>query len=307
MMKITTPLGKSRHVEPLSDHLTGRLLNGRYRILSRIGRGGMATVYLARALESDILCAVKVMHRSLMKIEKFRERFHIETEAVTRVRHPNVITIFEHGLSDEGLLYMVMEFIPGRSLRKAIEERSLPPGHACWIASEVASALDAAHRAGVIHRDLKPENVFLMREPLQKEHQGVKVLDFGIAKILDAPSITSMLHVLGTPEYLSPEQANQTEVDARSDLYSLGVMLYEMLTQTLPFSAESVDEILRKHRTMAPDPPSLRSPSAGITRDLDDLVLSCLAKNPDDRPETAVGLRNMLFKIASELGEGVIT
>jgi len=315
IMKNTTPISRvpsdTEEIRTVTgtapDRMKGRLIEGGYRIITRIGRGGMATVYLARRLEDDVLCAVKIMHRALMNIGRFKDRFHIETEAVARINHPNVIQIFEHGTTGDDLLFMVMEFIPGRSLRSILDHGPVDPGRGCWLGAEIASALDAAHTAGVIHRDLKPENVFLVQgDSVHNAFGGIKVLDFGIAKLIDAPSITSTLHIIGTPEYLSPEQSEKDDIDGRSDIYSLGIMIYEAITNSLPFNAASVDDLLRKHRMFKPDPPSLKSPSAGITKFLDELLLSCMEKDPARRPQNAHSLREMFIQAAAGYDEKIL-
>ena len=265
------------------DPFAGATLAGRYRVITRLGRGGMSSVYLARHLMIDRLAAVKVLRADLSRDPVHRDRFLREARAVNRIQHENVIDITDYGETSEGLVYLVMEYVPGESLLAAIARGPLALRRALDIARQIASGLARAHQMEVIHRDLKPDNVLLI--PRDDRRDQVKLLDFGIAKLLDQPSLTLTNKVFGTPGYIAPEYATGGAITPRTDLYSLGVVLYEMVTGALPFEVEHLGELMLKHVMEAPIPPRARLSS--IPEPIERFVLRCLEKQPERRFQNA--------------------
>lgn len=261
----------------------------RYELRQCIGIGGMARVYLAhdRMLARDV--AVKILNPALASDPLFVERFRREALAAAMLNHPNIVTIFDTGTTD-GTYYIVMEYVPGPNLRESLRERGpLPEIEACAIGAQVAAALEAAHTRGLIHRDIKPHNILL--HPLGT----AKVTDFGIARAAGASQLTSTQTVMGTAHYLSPEQALHQPVDGRSDLYSLGIVLYEALTGRLPFVGESLVAVAMQHVHEAPAPPRAIRPA--ITPEAEAVVMRALAKNPAERYQTAAAMRDALLHV----------
>jgi DNA-binding winged helix-turn-helix (wHTH) protein/tetratricopeptide (TPR) repeat protein len=283
----------------LPDALLGQILDGKYRLDALLGQGGMGVVYLATQLELDRAVAVKLVRSDLVSDRTGAERFRGEAKTVARLRHPHIVTVFDFGVAAEAGAYLVMEMLEGRSLRDEIEARDrLPTGVAVEIARQVCSALEAAHEAGVVHRDVKPENIFL------EQKRGVpalsaKVLDFGIATLeaVAGSQDTSPRPDagVGTPRYMSPEQCDGGEADARSDLYSLGCVLYETLTGRPPFRSESVSALMIKHAHEKPAPPSRYEPT--VDRELEAVVLKALAKRPEERFQTAADMARALERV----------
>jgi eukaryotic-like serine/threonine-protein kinase len=258
-------------LEKSDDPLVGRTLASRYRLVRRVGTGGMALVYLARHVMIDRLSAIKILRRDLGMDPSHRERFLREARAVNRINHPNIVEITDLGESD-GLVFLVMEYVEGDSLLAALRRGRFPWTRAARIAAQVGSALARAHDLGVIHRDLKPENVLLT--PRGGE-DFAKLTDFGIAKILDAPALTFSEQRFGTPGYIAPEYVEGLPASPRGDLYALGVVLYEMLTGTMPFDARGA-ALLAAPLREAPVKPSARAD--GIPAELEELVLRLLAR-----------------------------
>jgi serine/threonine-protein kinase len=262
-------------------------LAGRYRLEDVIGRGGMSTVYRAtdRVLQRTV--AVKVMSAALAEGDPSTiARFEREARAAASLVHPGIVTVYDTGV-DGDQRFIAMEYVDGESLAVIIgREGPLDPDWAARIAAEVADALDAAHHAGLVHRDVKPGNVMIARTGV------VKVLDFGIARVSNAASITRTASLLGTAAYMAPEHASGEPVDARSDIYSLGCVLYAMLTGDPPFSGDVPAAVLHQQISAAPRPPSEINRRVG--RDLDALVLQMLAKAPADRPQSAADVRDRL-------------
>src|ERR671918_393910 len=239
-------------LEKTDDSLVGSVLAGKYRIDARLNEGGMGSVYKGTHLLMDKTVAVKVLRPSLAADEKIVARFSREARAASRISHPNALSVTDFGEDDNGIVFLVMEFLSGRTLKQLIrDEGPLPLTRVVDITRQVGDALAAAHAQGVVHRDLKSDNIMLLDTSSVGDH--AKVLDFGIAKINEPDGefdggLTAPNLVIGTPQYMSPEQCSQdSEIDARSDIYSLGVILYEMLVGHVPFSGESPTIVMMKH------------------------------------------------------------
>ncbi|MEV5573437.1 Stk1 family PASTA domain-containing Ser/Thr kinase [Spirillospora sp. NPDC052269] len=262
-----------------------RLLGGRYELESVIGRGGMAEVYRARDQRLDRVVAVKTLRPDLARDPIFQERFRREAQSAASLNHPSVIAVYDTGedsIGDTHIPYIVMEYVDGSTLRDLLREnRALMPQKALEITDGILRALDYSHRGGIVHRDIKPANVMLTRQ-----HE-VKVMDFGIARAMhdSASTMTQTAQVIGTAQYLSPEQARGERVDARSDLYSTGCVLYELLTGRPPFTGDSPVAIAYQHVREEPTPPSQIDPD--IPQWADAIVLKAMAKSADDRYQNA--------------------
>ncbi len=280
------------------DPMIGRTLGGRYRLIQRLGSGGMSSVYLARHVVIDRVIAIKILRRSLASDPIQRDRFIREARAVNRINHQNIVEISDYRESDDGLLYLVMEYVRGKSLLEVMAGGPMSPLRAFAIAEQAASALARAHQMGVIHRDLKPENLLLVDRPDHPDF--VKLLDFGIAKLLDQPALTGSQQIFGTPGYIAPEYIRSSNIDGRADLYSLGVILYEMVTGALPFDYEYPGDLLVKHVSEPPIRPSLRRP--GLPAPVEEFVLRCLEKSPDQRFRDAFHFLEELRACRERLG-----
>jgi serine/threonine-protein kinase len=257
---------------------SGVLIDGRYRILSRLGSGGMADVFCAEDEQLGRRVALKLLHRRFSEDPGFVERFRREAQAAAGLQHPNVVSVYDRG-AYEGIYYIAMEYLPGRSLKQLIrEEAPLDPIRAIDITIQILKAARFAHRHGVIHRDLKPHNVIV------DDAGHVKVTDFGIARA-GASDMTETGSIMGTAQYLSPEQAQGHAVSATADLYSVAVVLYELLTGRVPFDAESAVTIALKHVSETPTAPT--SLVAAVPPELEQVVMWGLNKNPADRPKDA--------------------
>jgi eukaryotic-like serine/threonine-protein kinase len=268
-----------------SDSLINTLFDGRYRVLRKLGSGGMANVYLAEDEELGRRVAVKILNDRYANDDLFIERFRREAKSAAGLSHPNIVSIYDRGEA-EGTYYIAMEVIEGRSLKELIMTRgALPIGTAIGYAKQLLEALRFAHRHGIIHRDIKPHNVLVSADQHAKANEPrLKVTDFGIARH-GASQMTEAGSIMGTAQYLSPEQARGAPVTAASDLYSAGVVLYEMLTGKVPFTGDSAIEIAMKHVNDLPAPPSALRPE--IPTELDQIVLRALAKDPGERYQSA--------------------
>jgi serine/threonine protein kinase len=271
--------------------MSGSVIAGRYRLEAPIGAGGMAEVFRAFDTTLDRPVAVKILAPQYAKDPGFVDRFRREAQAAARLNHPNVVGVYDSG-SDDGTHYIVMEFIEGRTLADFLSKGGrLAPPKAIEIAERIADALEAAHAQGVIHRDIKSANVMVTRSGV------VKVMDFGIARIAEgAENVTQTAAVLGTASYLSPEQAQGRPVDARSDIYSLGVVLYEMLVGVPPFTGDTAMAVAYRH--VHENPPLPSSKNMDVPPALDAVVMRALAKNPANRYATAVEFREDLERVA---------
>ena len=268
--------------------LAGRVFSNRYEIQREIAQGGMAEVYLAHDQLLNRPVALKALFPQYAREPSFVERFRREAQAAANLNHPNIVAIYDWGQED-GTYFIVMEYVEGRSLRDLIRsEAPLDPSLAAEIAAEIASALGFAHRNGVVHRDVKPGNVLLTQTGT------VKVTDFGIARAGASDGLTQTGSVMGTATYFSPEQAQGLAVDGRSDVYALGVVLYEMITGVAPFTADSPVSVAYKHVREEPMPPSERT--ADVPPDLEQIIMAALTKLPENRYQTADDMRADLLR-----------
>ncbi len=267
----------------MTHSLIGKTI-GKYQIVENLGRGGMAEVYKAYQPALDRHVAIKIMHSFLAEEKNFLSRFQSEAKAVAQLRHPNIVQLYDFDVADGIYYYMVMEFIDGYTLRAKLEDvidrnELLPPEEAIGIVRDVASALSYAHGHDMIHRDIKPSNVMIDRE------KRVVLTDFGIAKILSNPQYTISGGLTGTPSYISPEQGLGMPGDARSDIYSLGTMFFQIVTGRLPYEADTAVAVVLKHINDPLPPPSLFNP--GLPPDIERIIFKAMAKNPDGRYQTA--------------------
>ncbi len=296
--------------EPTEDPLLGRTIADKYKIEALLGRGGMGAVYRARQTVLKRNVAVKVLNPGHGDESSFASRFKREAKTASMLDHINSLRILDFGQEPDGLLYLVMEFIDGRDLLRVMrDDWPLPTARIVDILSQVLAALAVAHDEGVLHRDLKPENIMIAK---QKDDEGrptelIKVCDFGIAKVLqkrDADGVavgestltqtgTLTAHgmLVGTPEYMSPEHIKNETLDARSDLYAVGVMLYQMLAGKLPFQSPSAIKLVMMHVESEPQPPSVVSPTANVDKHLEAVCLRALKKMPGDRHASAREMR----------------
>lgn len=278
------------------------VLHGRYLILAPMGSGGMGAIYRAHDMRRRREVALKVLKPTLAVKEQAVRRFFVEARAARRLDHPNIIKLFDFGVSREGFLYLAMELLPGVTLAELLSRRSrLNTGEALLVALGVSEALIHAHENGVVHRDLKPENIFLVA--WDKDGYFVKVLDFGVAAVADA-SVRGSLHrgeVLGTPAYMSPEQVRGDVVDRRSDIYALGVLLYEMLSGSPPFGGDSASEVMRAQITNEPGPLPPLALSPTVRNGVDRLVQAMLDKKPVNRPPDGTDVRARIRAVMDNL------
>jgi tRNA A-37 threonylcarbamoyl transferase component Bud32 len=290
--------------------MEGTVIRGKYRILGKVGQGGMGAVYKAHHMMFDELRALKVMNPEILGDELFIKRFKQEAVIARKLDHPNAVRVDDIDEAEDGRPYIVMEYIEGDSLKALIKEHGpLPVGRTCSIVKQVASALDAAHRLGMVHRDIKPANIVLIETP---EGEVAKVLDFGIAKFREAQpteglTLTGTGILIGTPQYMSPEQASgrkSDEIDGRSDLYSLGVVMYQMLTGELPFKADTTMELLLAHINAPPRPLLEARPDLQISPATAAVVMKCLEKKPEARPADGAALIEELDRALGEGTEG---
>src|SRR5438876_8876768 len=276
----------------VSDPFIDRVLAGRYRVVRKLGTGGMANVYLAEDLELGRRVALKMLDDRHAQDEQFVERFRREAKNAAGLSHPNIVSIYDRGQA-EGTYYIAMEYLEGRTLKELLVARGPTPlAVAIDYARQILAAIGFAHRNGIVHRDIKPHNVVVDADG------RLKVTDFGIARS-GASQMTEVGSIIGTAQYLSPEQARGAPVDQRSDVYSVGIVLYEMLTGKVPFTGDTPLEIAMKHLSEVPSPPSELRPD--VPDDLDLVVLRALAKDPEDRYQTAEEMNADLARIQQGL------
>jgi serine/threonine-protein kinase len=300
------PLEGSRLVEDFesgtSKSMIGTILDERYQVISRLGEGGMGAVYLVEHVTLKKRMAVKVLREEYANKEELVKRFQQEAVAASRIGQENIVDVTDFGRTADGNVYFVMEVLDGPNLADVIKQlNGFPDSRAIPIMKQMCSALSSAHKQGIIHRDLKPENIVLIKRGNNSDF--VKILDFGISKMIDtsegrAEKLTALGMIVGTPEYMSPEQASGSQVDSRTDIYSLGIIMYEMMTGCLPFLADNALQILSKHINEQPVPPSEMRPDLGITPQLEALTLACMAKNRDLRPQSMDEIFTRLEQIA---------
>lgn len=285
------------------DDLIGTMIFGEYRIDRKLGEGGMGAVFQARQRSIDQDIAIKVLLAEAAQSDELVQRFHREAKVIAMLSHPNIIRVFIFGRMENGALYLAMEFVKGISLREALGGKPMDELRAIKIMKQCCSALSEAHELGIIHRDLKPDNILLTT--FRKDPNFVKILDFGIAKIKtsDGPQeakLTQAGIVYGTPEYLSPEQAQALELDQRTDLYSLGVMLFEMMTGRVPFNADSPVKILTKH-VFEPTPSPNSIAGGRIAPTMEAIIMKAMAKKPADRYQNAMEMFKALVQREMEI------
>jgi len=292
---------------PVLDPLVGRTLDEKYRLDERLGTGGMGTVYRATHLLIDRPVAIKVLNSRYVEDEAAQVRFRREARAAGRLQHVNAVTVTDFGSTTDGLVYIVMELLEGYTLRDVLaREAPLDVARAVSIMLQISSAVAAAHAAGIIHRDLKPANIFIVQR--KDAPPFVKVLDFGIAKLAaealddddDPQTLTQVGAMIGTPRYMSPEQCDGAHLTPAADVYSLGIILYEMLTGTTPFNGTSPLAIALKHSSQPPRNP--REFVATIPIPIEAVVLHALEKKPEARPKDAEAFRQELYEVAERLG-----
>src|SRR3954465_5056378 len=283
------------------DPFIGReILGGEYLILEKIGTGGMGSVYKASQPAMNRMVAIKILHPKLANRKDLTSRFRREARAMSQLTHPNTVKVFMYGeMEEDGSLYIVMEMLEGKNLNQAVrKDGPIPQERAIPLLIQVGGALQEAHDLGIVHRDLKPENIFLSKQGGIQDFP--KVLDFGLAKVTERQMqpgsviLTQEGMVFGTPEFMSPEQAQGRVLDARSDIYSLAVILYEVLTGKLPFSARTPMEYIQKHVMEPATPLNERVPDRRFPKGLEDVLARALNKKPDDR-----------FQSAAEFGEAL--
>jgi serine/threonine protein kinase len=279
-----------------NDDLLGQTLADKYRIEERISEGGMGTVYRGTHILMDKTVAIKVLHPALAADDKIVARFSREARAASRISHPHALNVTDFGESEGGIVYLVMEYLRGRTLKEVIQaDGPMSLARVVEIVRQVSGALEAAHAEGVVHRDLKSDNIMLVE--VGDNADWAKVLDFGIAKIQEPvgqnPELTAPNLIIGTPQYMSPEQCSQaSEIDSRSDIYSLGVILYEMLIGHVPFTGESPTAIMMKH--LQETPPSVLEERKDLPAEVAAVVARSLAKRPEDRFQSASELAQSL-------------
>lgn len=284
-------------VSPSPTGLIGQTIDARYRVEALLGEGGMGLVYRVTHIRLNKPLAIKVLRRENTSDEEVLARFRREAESASAIGNQHIVDINDFGTLGDGSTYFVMECLEGMDLIEAMDlARRMPEERALRIASQICKALSAAHEAGIVHRDLKPENVFLTTR--EGASDFVKILDFGIAKVANGPKrLTRKGEVLGTPHYMSPEQCEGEDVDHRTDIYALGVLLYEMLTGYVPHDADTMMGILTKHLYEDPIPPKIRVPQ--VSAELEQVILRCLEKRPEQRYQTMRELESDIARIQS--------
>ncbi len=280
--------------------MIGRIFLGRYETQKLLGEGGMGKVYLARQIDLNRMVVVKIMHDHVASDPKFRERFKRETDVMARFTHPNAVTLYDASVTDEFGSCIVMEYVKGINLESLLQKSGrLSFGRVARILSQLCDVLQAAHELSIIHRDLKPANIMICEPDTPKER--VKVMDFGLAKLLDDGQLkqvtdTAVDFAVGTPGYIAPEQVRGEMMDHRGDLYSVGVMLFELITGRLPFQGATSMDVLLAHATENPPKFSELGMNRIAPKAVEDVIHWCLAKDPADRPQSARELADAYAK-----------
>ena len=308
--KCGTKIDQTDTVGANADPLVGSFVGDRFLVREKLGEGGMGVVYRAEQTAINRVVALKVLHANLTQDRSLHARFQNEAAASSRLNHPNTITVYDFGQTESQSLYIAMEYVDGKSLDDEIRMIGAMDYHrACRLAIQMCGSLADAHQNNIVHRDLKPENVMLCKRG--EEEDFVKVLDFGIAKIMEddgtdqVKALTKTGMVFGTPQYMSPEQIRGEKVDHRSDIYSMGVIVYQMLTGVLPFVADQPMGVLSKH--LVDKPPSLNktNPNARVPSEVEAVVMAALEKEPGKRPQTMKELADRLAAAAG-LNSGAV-
>ena len=318
-----TPLASARADDPLADTnasdpggATGiadrrlpdsnqlwlnRIVDGRYRVIEVIGRGGMGVVYRVEHMRMGKIAAMKVLHRDLAKDPEVVLRFEREAAAISQLHHPHTVQVFDFGTADEAL-YLIMEYVRGQDLARVVErDGALPWSRVAPLLVQICGALQEAHELGIVHRDLKPENVLITRTTAGRNY--AKVLDFGLAKLEQrgAPTTaTDRQQIVGTPYFMAPEQIRGDDVDARTDIYAFGALMFELLTGTHLYTGSTAVGVLTKHLTAEPDAPSMRAPKMGIPPAVDHLCRKALARDPGQRWQSASELAAAIEEVYAE-------
>lgn len=295
---------EDRRISDSNRAWLGKVVDGRYRVLEVIGRGGMGVVYRVEHLRMGKIAAMKVLHRDLADDPDVVVRFEREAAAISKLHHPHTVQVFDFGAAG-GALYLIMEYVRGVDLSRMIErDGPLPWSRAAPLLAQVCSALQEAHELGIVHRDLKPENVLITRTTAGRDY--AKVLDFGLAKLeqRQAPAgVTDRQQIVGTPYFMSPEQIRGDRVDARSDIYSFGALMFEVLTAQHLFEGSTAVGVLTKHLTTEPDAPSMRAPKLGIDPRVDHLCRKAIEKDPAKRWQSAAELALAIEEVYAETVE----
>ena len=277
--------------------LEGKILGGRYEIIEKIGNGGMATVYKAKCLVLKRYVAVKVLRDEFTTDEEFIKRFNVEAQAVASLTHPNIVSVYDVG-HDGDLYYIVMELVKGKTLKDIIvEDKVLGWKWSVKIAIQIASALEVAHKNNIVHRDIKPHNIIITEDGV------AKVTDFGIAKAVSNSTITAFGATIGSVHYFSPEHAKGGITDAKSDLYSLGVVLYEMVTGKVPFDADTPVSVALMHMQQEPLPPSDINPN--VPQSVSQIIMKAMQKDPALRYNSATEMKASLEAVLKNPDAGV--
>jgi hypothetical protein len=292
------------------DSLEGTIIGERYRVLARIGEGGMGTVFRVEHTLMKKVLALKLLRADISSVPDAARRFEREAQSASRLSHPNIISVTDFGHGAGGELFLVMEYVAGEPLSDVLARGGrMEPARACHIADQILLALEHAHGQGVIHRDLKPANVMLVRDPDPRRPETVKILDFGIAKMTQAQGqggdepLTRGLMIFGTPSYMSPEQAAGQEADSRTDLYSCGIILYEMLAGRKPFECDDLVKLLAMQITAPPRRFAVVAPDARVPAELEAVVIRALEKERDKRFSTAAAFREALERSSTDVAE----
>jgi eukaryotic-like serine/threonine-protein kinase len=286
-----------RDSAPKQDALVGKTIKGRYRVIEKLGEGGMSVVYLGEQINVERKVALKVLHAEYARDEAFVRRFRQEAKLAPSLNHRNVIQIYDFDQAEDGNLFIAMEYLVGNNLKEVIRAGTLEISRAVNLGVQIADGLSAAHRAGVIHRDIKPENIMVVGRG-----DDVKLMDFGIARLRETGASTRLTRagmIMGTPAYMAPEQIEGNEINEKTDVYAFGIVLYEMLSKTVPFTAPTPAAVLMKHLKETPVP--LRKLRRDVPAQLERIVIQALEKKPERRPAKMEEISDSLRQVEREL------